>query len=330
MRKNGTLLCAGLAAAMLLSAGALAAPDTAKRQEDLDYLYTTLQEKHPDVFANTPEADFIAKKAELEGRLDGGSDLDFALDLQSLVAQVGDSHTKISVSGAGHALFPATMEIYEGKWVLSLLPEAEKAWLGGEVTAVNGLSMDAFVDKFRPIVSHDNDVKLVSQVKEMWYVQEILEYLGILKPGEDLTLTVKKTGGQTGELKLKTLTSQEEEAAAFVNLKSARTAVPATELNREKYYFALPLDQTTYYIQYNRCKEDPVLPMETFALQVQADLDKGSYTKVLLTCAITAAGPTGPSCRSSLCWLPRCGAARSRSLASPPRIPSLRRASIPP
>ena len=53
----GTRLgAAGLAAALLLPTGALAAgPDQAQaRQEDLDTLYAALQEHHPDLYANTP------------------------------------------------------------------------------------------------------------------------------------------------------------------------------------------------------------------------------------------------------------------------------------
>lgn len=293
MRKRGKLLCAGLAAAMLLSAGAFAAPDTAKRQEDLNALYTGLTEKHPDLFANTPEADFLAKIAEIAGRSGTVSDFDYTLDLQSLVALVGDSHTSVSIGGAGHALFPVNMEAYEGKWILNLLPVAHKAWLGSEVTAVNGLSVEALVDKFRPIVSYDNDVKLLRQIKQTWYVQEILAYLGVIEAGGDLTLTLKSADGKTGKLKLKAFTNEEEEATELVRLKDARTAVPATEPNRERYYFSLPLDEKTYYIQYNRCREDPDLPMEDFALQVQADLKKGSYTKVLLDLRNNGGGSDG-------------------------------------
>ena len=77
----GTRLgAAGLAAALLLPTGALAAgPDqTQARQEDLDTLYAALQEHHPDLYANTPQEAFEAKKAEIEGRLAEESDVDFA------------------------------------------------------------------------------------------------------------------------------------------------------------------------------------------------------------------------------------------------------------
>ena len=102
----GTRLgAAGLAAALLLPTGALAAgPDqTQARQEDLDTLYAALQEHHPDLYANTPQEAFEAKKAEIEGRLAEESDVDFALDLQSLVALIGDSHTTTNIGSVLNA-----------------------------------------------------------------------------------------------------------------------------------------------------------------------------------------------------------------------------------
>lgn len=293
MKRSRKLLAAGLAASLLLSVGAYAAPDTEKRQADLDSLYTGLKDGHPDLFANTPEADFLTKIAEIEGRMDTRSDFDFSLDLQSFAAMVGDSHTNVNIGGAGHDLFPVSMDVYEGKWVLSVLPKAESAWLGSEVVTVNGLSVDALVDKFRPIVSYDNDIKLARQVKQMWYVEEILNYLGVVEPGKPLVLAVKNADGKTGELKLTALTNDEETAAEFARLKDTRKAVPATELDRQKYYFALPLDESTYYIQYNRCQQDPENPMEAFAKTVETDLSGGKYNKVILDLRGNGGGSDG-------------------------------------
>ena len=60
---TGRLL--GLCLALLLAVPALAAEpaDAAKRQEDLDFLYEeVLVKHHPNAFANTPKAEFLALK----------------------------------------------------------------------------------------------------------------------------------------------------------------------------------------------------------------------------------------------------------------------------
>ena len=90
MRRLVSLL---LALLLVLSVPAYATGEdtAAQRQEDLDTLYETLKESHPNLFANTSEEAFLAKKAEIESRLASVDDATFALDLQSLVAMVGDS-----------------------------------------------------------------------------------------------------------------------------------------------------------------------------------------------------------------------------------------------
>ena len=78
-------------------AAEVSAEAQAARQEDLDYLYETLKSEHPNLFANTPEADFVARKAEIEARLSAESDLFFAFDCASLAALAKDSHTTVSL-----------------------------------------------------------------------------------------------------------------------------------------------------------------------------------------------------------------------------------------
>ena len=152
----GTRLgAAGLAAALLLPTGALAAgPAQAQaRQEDLDTLYAALQEHHPDLYANTPQEAFEAKKAEIEGRLAEESDVDFALDLQSLVALIGDSHTTTNIGSVLNStgLYPFGAEWYDGSWVLTGAEEEDAALLGQTVTALNGVPMDEIFNQMAKV-----------------------------------------------------------------------------------------------------------------------------------------------------------------------------------
>ena len=171
----GTRLgAAGLAAALLLPTGALAAgPDQAQaRQEDLDTLYAALQEHHPDLYANTPQEAFEAKKAEIEGRLAEESDVDFALDLQSLVALIGDSHTTTNIGSVLNStgLYPFGAEWYDGSWVLTGAEEEDAALLGQTVTALNGVPMDEICTRFGTLVSADARPSSSSTRRPVWTI----------------------------------------------------------------------------------------------------------------------------------------------------------------
>ena len=133
------MTCLFLTLLLVLSVPAYATEGTAaRRQEDLDVLYEALKQYHPNIFANTAEEDFLEKKAEIEGRLAAVDDATFALDLQSLAAMVGDSHTAVNISPVLSAgdMFPVALQWFDGTWVVSGLPEEQAGALGWTVQAV--------------------------------------------------------------------------------------------------------------------------------------------------------------------------------------------------
>ena len=289
----GTRLgAAGLAAALLLPTGALAAgPDQAQaRQEDLDTLYAALQEHHPALYATTPQEAFEAKKAEIEGRLAEESDVDFALDLQSLVALIGDSHTTTNIGSVLNStgLYPFGAEWYDGSWVLTGAEEEDAALLGQTVTALNGVPMDEICTRFGTLVSADNPVKLRRQTEQLLYSEACLDYLGIAESGEPLEVT---TSG--GSFTVEALPMEGFGDAALSSLSQQRESTPATAYRKGTYYFAQSLDDTTYYIQFNQCMEDPKQPMDGFAAQVEAELEAGDYRQVLLDLRNNGGGSDG-------------------------------------
>ncbi len=86
----------------------------------------------PNLFANTPEADFLARKAEIEGRLAAESHVDFVLDLQRLAALAGDSHTQVSLNAVADQVrfYPVVLTWYDGHWYLTTAEQGQAELLG--------------------------------------------------------------------------------------------------------------------------------------------------------------------------------------------------------
>ena len=162
---GGLALSAALALGACAQAAEPALSPADARQQDLDVLYRSLVQYHPDLFANTPEADFLARKAEIEARLAGESDVDFSLDLQSLAALAGDSHTQVSLNAVADQVrfYPMLLTWYDGHWYLTTAEQAHGDLLGSEVPAVNDHSMEAVLESFSALLSADNPVKLRRQ-----------------------------------------------------------------------------------------------------------------------------------------------------------------------
>ena len=286
----------GLCLAILLAVPALAAEplDAKRRQEDLDFLYEkVLMEHHPNAFANTPEAEFQALKAEMEGRLETSGDTEFLLDLMRLTALVKDSHTSLSVgSAASFRAYPFAM-VREGMgygeaWYLSAVPAEQEDLLCQEVTELAGKPVRDVIDAFGTLFSSDNPVYLKRQFRQACNVADIYEYLGLVETGEPLTVTLKN--GKS--LRLEPMGAEDMNGLKVARLSDRIKKTPETAA-QNVYYFSKPLSDEVYYIQYNVCREDEKLPMEDFAAQVAKDLEEGGYWRVLLDLRNNGGGSDG-------------------------------------
>lgn len=286
-----------LAAALLLSvgAGAVDQTETAARQKDLDYLYATLKTSHPNLFAQTPETTFQARKAEIEQRLDTESSFDFALDCASMAALAKDSHTSVSLGSNGYPLHYCLfdLDLYDGTWVLSAIDSAHQSLLGAEVTAINGFSMEQVLEQFGTFLSADNPVKLRYSYWQMCYVLEPYQYLGMAEEGQPISVTVKDSAGKPQILSVSAVEQSALQDADLAMLKDRQTGTAATAYDKTKVYAAKELSGSAYYIQYNKCAQDPSLPMETFCQQVQSALDEGNYSLILIDLRNNGGGSDG-------------------------------------
>ncbi len=294
MKKRNNLLrrAAGLCLAALLVAPALAAePLSAKqRQEDLEFLYEeVLAGAHPDAFANTPEAEFLKVKAEIEGRLETTSGTEFLLDLMRLAALVGDSHTSIAIGGAADLrAYPFAMVRRGESWYLSAAAPEDGALLCQEVTELAGKPVREVMDAYGTLFSSDNPVHLRRSFRQACNVADIYEYLGLVEAGEPLSVTLKS--GKT--LRLEPMGMEEMNQLEAVRI-SDKIKSQLETAAANAYYFAKPLTEGAYYVQYNTCREAEDLPMADFAALVAKDLEAGDYSRVLLDLRNNGGGSDG-------------------------------------
>ncbi|WMM26278.1 S-layer homology domain-containing protein [Tissierella sp. MB52-C2] len=267
------------------------ASEITEREKNLDFLYETLKESHPNIFYSTSEKEFIKRKAEIKKNINEKSNVEYALDLQSLVAMVNDSHTNVNTGPAlkDVNIYPFSIRHIE-TWVLDVIGTEYEEYLGWEIVALNGYDMKTVKNKMASIISHDNDVWLQRQLRQIINVKEILDYVGIIKDDE-LEITVKKENQE------KTISLHAVETSAdtvdVVYLAEKRSQQPKTTKDKSKIYFSMPLDGNVYYIQYNACKEDKNLPMETFSLNVQKDLESNEYETVVIDLRNNTGGSDG-------------------------------------
>ncbi len=297
MNKYKKILIGFLIVIMILPYNAKAVEQNGQRQEDLTFLWNTLKGKHPNIIANTTEEKLLLKKAEIEATSENKTDIEFYLDLSNLLAMIGDSHTSIGFSSAAKSslhILPVKIENYLGNWILSSVEKEHEAYLGQSVVAINRIPISEVAKRFKAIISADNEIKFIRQFKGQFYVEEILAYLGIVNSGTAIPITVQDKAGKTNDFIIKSISASEKVAPDFmVSLSKKQAALPVTSYDKSKFYKSLPLNNKTYYIQYNVCQEDKKVPMKSFVAQVKNDLSNGKYNKVLLDFRNNGGGSDG-------------------------------------
>lgn len=269
---------------------------TEKRIEDLNYLYDNLKAVHPDIFANTHEEDFLSLKADIEKRTPNNSDFDFALDLEELAALVGDSHTSVVLGNSVAAsikYYPVEIDWFNGIWYLTMTESKYSDMIGMQVTEINGTSMDKVLKKFAPFISFDNDVKLRRQFSEVSYVADMYKHVGIVSEGEPIDVTLLDSKGAKHTISSDPISASNLKKTDYVNIDDKRAVVPETSYDKSKYYFSKPINDITYYIQYNQCAEDENYSMADFCKQIKSDLDNGGYKTVLVDLRYNGGGSDG-------------------------------------
>lgn len=290
---NFKRIAAAAGAVLMISSNAFAAEvDVNKRKDDLNYLYDTLKEVHPNIFYNNDEEIFSERISEIEKKLPYDSDTEFMLDLQSLVSLVGDSHTSLTISMDDADVFPVNMTKYDGKWTLTLAPEEYKECVGMRVDTIAGYSVDALCQKFAYIFSVDNKEVLEYRFSKNFYVDDFLSYLGVKKHGEPLKIQGHDDNGKKYEMTVNSVSIQSISDVKLAKLSDMRTAVPATEYNGE-YYSSKPLNNSAYYIQYNKCDVDPDFPIDKFEDKVKNELNSGNYSQIIIDIRNNGGGSDG-------------------------------------
>lgn len=263
------------------------------RQEDLDFLVSTLEEVHPDLYANTTAQAMAERIAYIEENMDGWDDLTFAMELQTLVAMVGDSHTQLSIGGAGDVrMLPLGLKWMAGKWILTDAGQALTPYLGWEITGLGGLTMEQVQEKLDPLLSADNAVKARRQFAGTVNVWEVLAHCGVVEAGQESAAVTLSDGTQTVEAVLRPMTPEELAAVETAHLSELRASVPETDYNPNVVYSYNLLRNGAHHIIYNQCREVQKWPITGFADTVHS-LMEGDDGAVLVDLRYNGGGSDG-------------------------------------
>ena len=194
------------------------------------------------------------------------------------------------------SVLPWNIKKFDEGWFILILDKAHEQYLGTRVIAINDVPIDEVVERTRQVISYEADTWLWQKAPDVLGWKEALEYLDIVEPDEPVLVMVETAQGTEETFELPAYDDWSEEKKQEVLVGFQRDSVPVTA-EQDAIYWSTALDENTYFIQYNSCKEDPCRWRSLSSRWRR--IWKAAATKISsLTCATTAA----ETARSSGRW----------------------------
>ena len=255
--------------------------------EDAMYLYLSLKTGHADFFnsLDEDEADgYVESVVEDIDRMDAPQAY---YALLSIAALAHDSHTSVGMDTALLSCFdflPVVFDVFGDNLVIVSATTGYDHLVGCTVRTVCGHTLDQIIDAAKPLIPHDNDVFLLSQLKDMhMLLRQFYEVAGLLEEGGDFVLEL-----DDGRLFVLDAMGYEEYAS------SGRTnlmqRLPDT-LNTASYYNAMYLPhESALLINYLSCTQMPSFPFSDFAKACIDLIEERDHEKIIIDLRYNSGG----------------------------------------
>ena len=215
---------------------------------EIDLLARELAEVHPDLFFKTDSASYYHSMKAVASRAPGHSVFQVAVQLQQVLACMGDAQTMVNYHFLIEKSGILPLELYwfeEGIYVLQC-DRLYEPLLGNRLTAINGYPVETVIDSMSTLLVVDNYSVLKNSIPRMLTWFQLLEYFGFAS-GNSVSIRVAGSSG-TEEVVI----GLPVELGEMLYVEPQ--AMPLGWEDQKAYFRDLYFEgESLYYIQYNRC-----------------------------------------------------------------------------
>ncbi len=216
---------------------------------EIDLLGKELAEKHPDLFFKTDSSFFFGALREVAAKASGKSNFELAVQMQQILAQMGDANTLINYHFYIDKSLILPIEVYwfeDGIYIIQTDRLYEDA-LGKKLTAINGFPLEVLIDSLSTLLVKGNRSLIKNHIPRMLTWTQLLSHFGFSNM-ESVSLQVEDLGGDQEKITVSLPVSLGE------NVKIEPESMPLGWQDQKAYFRQLYLEEEKIlYIQYNRC-----------------------------------------------------------------------------
>lgn len=256
---------------------------------DVDSLRAWIDRIHPQPYrVHTPE-EFDAAAEALRDRIDRLPDHAAALELQRLLAMVGDGHTEFatlpqSLRGPG---LPLIVRRFSEGWFVTTGHTDYSALFGRPIESVGGVPMSELARRLAPYVAADNAVERLDGIGNYLRLARALDVVGIAAPpGGTVDFVVVEEDGSRSTVSIDVLQEVRFDDDWADAEKYLRPAVPEPlfrSIDAGNYGCRYLPDERAIYILFSEVRDDEEIgPIAEYFPRVLAFAEQSGAERIVL------------------------------------------------
>ena len=259
---------------MLLGVLNLAAQEdrTENWQQDLDYLVTNLKAKHLDPFTIISEEEFDDHAARIAEIIPDLSDSELEVELMSLVASIGDSHTGLKPQTLFQPpYFPLSIRWFPVGYTVMGAPAKYGQIVGHRIVAVDDRPIDEIEDRLMEIEAFENQSWLHYKLPQRLVIPDLLVAAMLIDDREVAVFTLESADGTSVDV---------EVVAESIGYEVAQPKT-LTQARPEWHWFTVLPEHDMLYVQYNRCMTSEQYEINRFVIELMNAVNENEINTVV-------------------------------------------------
>ncbi len=250
---------------------------------DLEFFKLTFETIHYNLHGQISTHDWNASIDEISKHIDELDDATIVVKLMQLVASVGDGHTFVRPplqGDDGFHFYPIQLYQFEEGVFVTAINDKYADLVGSELTHIDGNPIAGFLNKFKTVLSVDNDMGYKENVYLMMF-SEILQTLKITNNSTQASFTFKTPTQKSITRVIEA--SNFNPALWNTKLSSTKEALPLYRSNPNDYFWYKHLpEQNAVYLQLNINFSKPDKDIDEFYDEVFAFMDAEQVENLIL------------------------------------------------
>jgi len=168
---------------------------------DIELLKNELPKRHYDFFYTKGKKEFVSKLDFIKSQIDSLSDFEIAVKLQQVIAEFGDSHTRLDWYKfiEKRSVLPLKMYWFsDGIYILKTSID-NKILLGAKVKRINGFYISEIIDSLSTLITVDNKALVKNFVPQVLASAQLLDYFKFGNGSEYLFEVIDSKGDTLSE-----------------------------------------------------------------------------------------------------------------------------------